>query len=111
MATRWRTRVGITALVLGGALGVLAWQQWPAWQAWWCLRGLARADEADRPAWVERVAALGEPALPGLLDLLGDGEDAHAAAAGAALERLGLAWGPGDPRTVALAERLARAEG
>jgi hypothetical protein len=102
---RW-CGVALLVLLVGGGL---AWFERASLRAWWVLRGLRQADEADRAAWIDRVADLGEPAFEGLLDCLCSGDDRACRNAVAALDHLSHTWGPGDPRTADLAGRQARA--
>jgi hypothetical protein len=95
------------ALTAGGA--VVLWLHWTSLLAWYYVRGLSRANDAGRGRWVQLVASLNEAALPGLLDCLGRGDARVCANAGAALACLVSRWGPHDPRTSALAARLADA--
>jgi hypothetical protein len=94
----------VAALLAGGAV---AWMQRDALRSWYCVRGLLGAAESDRERWLDRVAALGEPAVPALLDALDGGPEA-ADNARAGLARLADGWGPADPRTAGLARQLSR---
>jgi HEAT repeat protein len=94
------------AILLGGA-GV-AWMERATLLAWFYVRGLAQAGEGQRQRWVDRVAGLGEAALPGLTDCLADSDGAVCRNAGAALADLSGRWGCADTRTVALALHLGR---
>jgi hypothetical protein len=86
----------------------LAWLERAQLLAWFYLHQLAHASDADQAAWVERVAGLGEEAVPGLLDCLRRPDDRACANSRAALERLAEFWGADDPHTAELAQRLAR---
>lgn len=86
----------------------LAWMERSTLLTWYYLRGLAGAAEEDRPRWLERVASLGEVALPGLLESLKQSDARPCGNARAALERLSQVWGVDDPLTGELAQRLAR---
>jgi hypothetical protein len=92
--------------LLGGA-GV-AWVERGALLAWFYVRGLARAEESDRARWVERVAGLGEAAIPGLLDCLAQPDPGVCRNARAALCHIAGHRHAGDTRAVDLALRLAR---
>ncbi len=92
-------------LLVGGAV---AWEERTPLICWFYVRGLTRADELTRERWVERVAPLGEAAVPDLLDALGDARPAACANARAALARLGSDWGAGDPRCTKLADQITR---
>jgi hypothetical protein len=107
-ARRSRKLLGLLVLaaLLGG--GALVWVERTPLLAWLYLRQLTRASAADRPPWAERVAGLGEAALPGIVDYLQQDNDDACAAAHAALEQMTRPWGPSDPRTVDLAYLLAR---
>jgi hypothetical protein len=98
------------ALMLVFVLGCagVAWMERTTLLSWFYIRGLARAAESDRAGWVEKVANLGETALPGLLDCLTQSDAQVCGNARAALERLTQCWGCGDPRTRELALKLSR---
>jgi hypothetical protein len=72
------------------------------------VHNLAKADDADRGVWVERVVGLGEPALGDLLECLTDPSPQCCANVRVALEKLSAQWGNGDTRTVSLALRCGR---
>jgi hypothetical protein len=96
-------------VVLAALAGSMAWVERGTLLAWFYLQRLAAADEAGREAWVERVAGLGEEAVPGLLGMLGRPDPRACGNARAALERLVADWGStADPRTADLALHLAR---
>src|SRR5207253_2969127 len=108
----WRSKkclgaLGLVAVLLTG-LGV-AWLERTPILAWYYVRSLSHASEGDRERWAQRVAGLGEPAIPGLLDCLGQDEAEVCANGQAALARLASSWGAEDARSVDLAMRLARA--
>jgi hypothetical protein len=108
MSLRKRILLGLLLLLLlAGAGG--AWFGRTALQARYCVYRLGGASEAERKTWVERVSALGEPAVPGLIDCLSRAEAPVCANARAALTRLGQHWGTNDPRTAALLAQLAEA--
>ena len=94
--------LAVAALVAGGA-----WVERAELLAWFYVRSLARSDEAGRARWVDRVSALGEPAVPRLLDCLADPDPMTCANAAAALSSLSAGWGADDARTDSLAARLA----
>ena len=100
-----RPRVVVAAAV---ALLVLAagaaWVERLPLLAWVCVQGLSRAKDADREVWVERVAGVGDAAVPGLLVCLRRDNRAVCANAEAALGRLA-----DGPRRGELAGRLAEA--
>src|SRR4051812_39970731 len=107
----------VRKLLVGGLLAValvgggVAWLERGALRTWWVLRGLKGAGEADRAAWIDRVAELPEPPVEGLLDCLGSGDERACRNAAEALDRLARAWGAADPRTAELAGKLARSYG
>jgi HEAT repeat protein len=105
---RRRRRLGILIALLAVA-GGWAWTKRDAFWAWYQVRQLMRAGEADRGAMADRVAALGEAAVPSLLDGLTSSDQAACGNVGAALEKLGAGWGANDARTAALAKRLGDA--
>jgi hypothetical protein len=76
--------------------------------AWFYVHKLAKATEADRGAWVDRVVGLGEPALNDVLDCMNDPSPQCCDNARAALEKLTARWGSNDARTLALAHRCGR---
>jgi hypothetical protein len=93
----------LVVLLIGAGVG---WMERVRLQSWYYLRGLAKAGEADRERWIERVAGLGEPAVEGLLDGL-TGDDRACRNAAAALDHLARTWGSSDPRTADLVTREA----
>jgi hypothetical protein len=93
----------VALLLLGGA--ALWWGHEPL-LSWYYLRGLARADDAQRDRWAERVAGLDGAAVSPLLDLLA-ADDRACANARAALDALFRRWGPDDARGEELARRLS----
>ncbi len=97
----------LVLVLLLGAAG-LVWMERTPLLAWYYVRNLARAGEADRDVWAERVAGLGEPALSDVLDCLNEPSPQCCANARAALQKLTAAWGAGDARTIALALRCGR---
>jgi hypothetical protein len=94
------------AVLLGAA--VLVWMERTPLLAWFYVHRLAKASEADRGAWVDRVAELGEPAVDDVLDCMNDPSPQCCGNARAALDKLTARWGPSDPRTIALAHRCGR---
>ena len=106
--TRKRIVVGLVAAALLSAGGAAAFTERAPLLAWGFARCLARANEADRALWADRVAGLGEDAEPAVLAWLTQGDDAACRNAGAALERWVNQWGADDPRAAVLAGRLAR---
>jgi hypothetical protein len=100
--------LGVLALALVLAAAVVVWMERTPLLAWFYVRKLAQASEADRGVWVERVAGLGEAPVDHLLAWLSDPSPPCCANARAALEKLTGRWGPGDPRTIALAHRCGR---
>jgi hypothetical protein len=94
--------VAIAAALVAG--GVAAWVERLPLLAWVCVQGLSRAGEADRGAWVERVAGVGDAAVPALLACLARDDRRVCANAEAALARLA-----DGPRCGDLAGRLAEA--
>src|SRR5262249_58767858 len=105
-------RKKLTAFViLLGAVAALAWWQRAPIIGWYYLRGLARAGDEDRAAWVEKVASLDTDAVPGLLQLLRRDDPKTCANAEAALAALAKRWGYNDSRTATLAEDVTSAFG
>jgi hypothetical protein len=97
----------LVVLLLAG--GLAAWVERRPLLAWVCVQGLARAGAADRDAWAERVAALDDAVVPGLLACLGRADAQACDNARAALARLAERWGKDDPRRNTLAAQLAGA--
>jgi hypothetical protein len=102
---RWLGGLMALALVAGGAM----WWQRERILTWHYLRSLTQAGEEERDLWAERVASLGEVAVPGLLDCLARDDEQICANARAALERMCAAWPAEDPRQGELAGRLVEA--
>jgi hypothetical protein len=96
----------VLATLAGGA--VLFWLARSTLCRWYCVRQLARAGAADRDAWVDRVACLGEPAVADLLNLLAHPNPQVCGNGQAALSRIGVGWRPADARTTEVVRRLAR---
>jgi hypothetical protein len=107
-STPYRTRkiLGSLALALLLVGAAFAWTERTPLLSWFYVRGLARADEATAPTWVERVASLGESAVPNLLATLSDPNPATCANARQAFVRLSSDWN-NDARCVTLAGRFA----
>src|SRR5205807_7293618 len=99
----WVILVLVTLIVAAG----IGWLEREPLQAWFYLRGLARADEANRAAWVKRVASLEGAAMPGLVALLGQDDARACANAEATLTVLYDRWNADDPRRHDLTRRLA----
>lgn len=99
--------VGIVLAALVAGLAV-AWSERLPLLSWYFVRGLSRADVVTRDRWVERVAGLGDAAVPDLLDALADPDPAVCANARAALVRLSSDWGVADSRCVILAGSFTR---
>ena len=100
--------VGAAAVLLLLVLCGVAWLERTPILSWYYVRNLAKADDNNRAAWVERVAGLGEDVVPPLLSCLKDADPTVCRNARAALTRLSQQWGLGDSRTVALAMRCGR---
>lgn len=96
---------GLVLLVFIG--GGVAWWQRTALLTWWYVRGLATSTEHDRAAWVNRVAGLGESAVPAVLDLFRRDDPAVCDNGTAALHCLVSQWGVEDRRTLDLVLTLA----
>lgn len=103
---KWIAAVGVVVLLL--LVGGVAFVERTALLSWYYVRHLAKADETSQAAWVERVAGLGEDAVPDLLACLTNADPAVCRNARAALARLARQWSVGDSRTVALAMRCGR---
>ncbi len=97
----------LTLVFVLGCAGV-AWMERATLLSWFYIRGLTRAAESDRAGWVERVANLGETALPGLLDCLTQSDAQVCGNARAAVERMSQSWCSDYDRYADLALLLAR---
>ena len=93
------------ALFLGGA--GIAWTERSTLLCWLFVHGLARANDANRDRWVERVAGLGDVVVPELVEILSDQRPVACGNARAAMLRM-TCDGPTEPRRFQLATRLAR---
>lgn len=102
-ALRWAMPV----LMLSTAVGV--WQRERLW-IWYCAERLERAGDGGRGAWADKLAAVGEPAVPTLLRLFRHDEPGACAAARDGLEHLTREWATDDPRRLAFARQFANAE-
>jgi hypothetical protein len=100
--------LGAAVVVLLAGAAILVWiERIPLLTAYY-VHNLANASEADQAVWANRVAGLGEPAMSDVLDCLNEASPQCCCNARAAMEKLTGDWGPGDPRTVALALRCGR---
>jgi HEAT repeat protein len=98
-------------LMVAGCVGILAvaaavgwWQRTPI-TAWYTLRQLHSADDAGRPGWVQRAAALGEAVRPTALAWLAD--PASVDPARAVLAAQSTALPPGDAGRQRMVRELA----
>jgi hypothetical protein len=108
----WRiTSFWVGLVVVVGLAGSAAWVERAPLLAWYYVRQLAGATDDSRDSWEDRVACLGETAVPGLLELLVCPDANSCRNASAAMQRLAADWGPADPRTADLARELARVFG
>ncbi|MBY0522175.1 MAG: HEAT repeat domain-containing protein [Gemmataceae bacterium] len=105
-ALRWKKTIGFVLFLLLLVSGVGWWQHSPM-MAWYALHGLAGASDADREAWIARVVALDDAAVPGLLECLERSDERACHSAQVALGRLVQHWTPEPPRCAALFLRLA----
>jgi hypothetical protein len=104
----WSRKFLLGFLVVLLLVGGMAWMERAQLLAWFYLHRLSLASEDQRQPWVERVAGLGEGAVPGLLACLARPDSQACGNARAALECLSTEWGEADPRTGELAQQLAR---
>src|SRR5262245_50545003 len=91
-------RMLLWVLALGMVAGGVGWWQRAAILTWVYVQGLARASDADREAWIERVAGLDFEAVPGLCRCLEKQNPVACDNARGALARLAEGWPPADPR-------------
>lgn len=104
------SRKFLTVLLLVFLLGcgLVAWRERASLLSWFYVYNLARASESNRQSWADRVANLGETALPRLFDCLTQ-EDAQVCTnARAALESMSRTWANDEARTADLALHLSR---
>jgi HEAT repeats len=102
-ALRWAMPV----LVLAVAAGV--WQRERLW-VWYCAERLERAADDRRGEWAEKLAAVGEPAVPTLLGLFRHDDPGVSLAARGGFDRLLADWPKEDPRRLAFARRFVDME-
>jgi hypothetical protein len=95
-------------LVLLAAGAVVAWTERTPLLAWLYVRGLVRSNEVTRDRWVERVAGLGEAAVPDLLQALANPDPSACANVQAGLTRVSFEPGSGDALRASLVIRLTR---
>jgi hypothetical protein len=104
----WGKKLLVGMVIVLGLVGAAAWVERGPLLAWFSLRQLASANDSNRETWVTRVVALGDDAVPGLLDSLARPGPAACGNVRVALDRLAATWGADDPRTIDLSEALAR---
>jgi len=98
---------GFVILILGIA-GALWFQRTPLLLRFYVHR-LSGADESHRQTWIKRLTAMGDAAVPPLIDSLRSEDLPVCANAAQALRQLADCWQPSDSRCLDLAERLADA--
>lgn len=96
----------LVTLLLLAALAGGAWHFRTELTCWYYLHNLASASPDDRADWIERLAALDDAAVPGLLAQLRSANTQTCANAEAALSFLVRQWPPADARTLAVAQGL-----
>jgi hypothetical protein len=97
--------LGAALIVLIAAGGVACWQRTPL-LAWYAVRGLAAADESQRPRWVEKVRRLDRAAWPRLVECLCQSDERCVANAAAALASISKPWPADDARWTELGSLL-----
>src|SRR5262249_14817466 len=102
-----RLILGLLGLLLLG-LGGLAWAERQLILSWYYLRGLRQAEGDAIEVWAGRVARLDQRAVPGLLPLFGEPEEAVCDRAGVACTALLERWGREDARSVELVQQLVK---
>jgi hypothetical protein len=105
-SSKWKITAGIIFMLLVAA-GGWALMQRHFLLAWYSVRQLVRSDEANRDRLAERVAELGEAAVPELLDGLTSSDETACANIRAALDKIGIRWGAADARTAALLRQIS----
>src|SRR5262245_27387228 len=99
-------RKSLTALALLAVIGGVVWWQRMPLVAWHYVSQLASADLANRDAWVERVVALGEAAVPQILTHLQSANAQTSENLEAALVEIAHSRQPDDPRAQALVAEI-----
>jgi hypothetical protein len=102
-ALRWTMPVLLLAVAAG------LWQRERLW-VWYCAERLERAADDRRGEWGDKLAAVGEPAIPSLLGLLRHDDASVCVAAKSALDRVTVDWPKDDPRRIAFAKQFVEAE-
>ncbi len=100
----WLAGLGVCLLLAGAAT---AWLGREKLLLWYELRGLARASEGERDAWIERVASRKEAAVPGLLAILKRDEEQACENARLALAGIWSGLDQGETHRTNLLELLA----
>ena len=94
-------------LVLAVAAGV--WQRERLWIGY-CAERLERSADDHRGEWADKLATVGEPAVPTLLCLLRHDDPGVCSAAKEGLDRITKGWPKDDPRRLAFARQFVEAE-
>lgn len=102
-ALRW----ALPVLLLAAAAGV--WQRERLW-VWYCAERLERAADDRRAEWADKLATVGQPAVPTLLGLFRHDDPAVCLAARGGLEHMIADWPKDDARRLAYARQFADAE-
>jgi hypothetical protein len=99
--------VRLVVLGLLAAGGAAVWVERTPLLVWCYIHQLSHASDGDRAAWADRVAGLGDAAVPTLVDCLKQPDAAVCDNARAGLEKLTGPWAADEPRTAALVRTFA----
>jgi hypothetical protein len=100
----WKAYLGLGLITLVGAAG---WFERGRLLTWYYLHQMERAKDGDVESWVQRLVALDQAAVPGLLPELRRDSKVSAGVA-RSLEGLMESWGGADSRTAGLVVQTAK---
>jgi HEAT repeat protein len=95
--------IALSILALAGGAGFS--QRYNLFTRYYAYR-FEHAPEAQRQAWLDKLVGMGKASVPRLLGFLRKDDGNLCSAARSGLEKSLAAWGPKDPRSHALADRL-----
>lgn len=99
-------KASLSVLAILAVLAGMGWWQKETLLSWHYVRNLAQAEVNARADWIDRIAAMPDPCLPRLLDLLRTDEPRVVANAEATLAALLERWGTRGAATVSLLDGL-----
>jgi len=100
-------RACLPLLMLAIAAGI--WQRERLY-VWYCVERLERASDDRRPEWADKLASIGEPAVPTLLVLLRHDDPGVCTSAKSSLAKMVEAWPKDDGRRAVFAQRFVEEE-